>query len=222
MERHVLNPANVANWRRSLQLLAVVSLIGCGPDPAADNHAKAIAVLERAGEGAPFADASTAERAAIRHEPSGMVCVLPRDGPFDLAAFPATAANPGAYCSTVTGGVAAAVVAVRFVATNLDRAFAEALAESAGRASPQPWTGEPSDADKSSPEGLPHFRIARFEATIDGSPHYLRVAMSETRGWYLQQIVSAPLDRGEAAEAEAGTAWRGLLAEFAAQPPAAE
>jgi hypothetical protein len=208
-----------ASLRAATLLLALLSVASCGNGPAAENHAKARAVLEQAGEGAPFADASDGARAAIRHVPSSMVCVLPNEGPFDMAAFPPEAANQGAYCSTVIGAVATANVVVKFSApTNLDRAFAEALAESAARASPRAWPGEPSAADKSSPQGLPHFRIGRFEATIDGAPHYLRVAMSEAGGWYLQQIVTAPLAEAEAAEANAGLAWRVLLAEF--KPPA--
>jgi hypothetical protein len=148
-----------------------------------------------------------------------MLCVLPRDGAFDLEAFPASAANPGAHCSMVDDGVATSFVAVRFAdGTNLDGAFAESLAASAGQASPRAWAGEPSAADKSSPEGLPHFRIARFEVVIDGAPSFLRVAMSEARGWYLQQIVSAPLDRAEAAEAAAGETWRRELRAFVAGP----
>jgi hypothetical protein len=65
-----------------------------------------------------------------------------------------------------------------------------------------------------SPEGLPHFRIARFEAQIDGQPSYLRVAMSEARGWYLQQIVSGPLAQAAEVEARAGQDWRRLLRDF--------
>ena len=208
-----------ANVRSLLLLSAVASTLGaCGPDPGARNSAMALAVIERA-ESHLFVDASDETRAAIRHAPSGMVCVLPRDGAFDLEVFPETAGNPGAYCSTASDGVAATFVAVRFGAgTTLDRAFADALAASVGQASPQHWSGEPSVADKSSPDGLPHFRIARFEATVNEAPHYLRVAMSEANGWYLQQIVSAPLDKAGEAEAQAGEAWRAALREFI--PPA--
>lgn len=175
------------------------------------------AVLERAGDAELYADASDGARAAIRHVPSGMVCELPEDGAFDLEAFPESAANAGAYCSTAVDEVATMLVAVRFgESTTLDAAFAEALASSAAQASPRPWPGAPSDADRAPPQGLPHFRIARFEATIDGTPHYLRVAMSEAGGWYLQQIVSAPLERAEAVEAAAGVQWRALLRDFAA------
>mgnify|MGYP001321869325 CR=1 FL=1 len=179
----------------------------------------AMAVIARA-ESSLFVDASDDTRAAIRHAPSGMICVLPRDGAFDLEVFPETAENPGAFCSTASSGIATTFVAVRFGAgATLDSAFADALAASAGQASPRPWPGEPSAADKSSPEGLPHFRIARFEVTMDAAPHYLRVAMSEVNGWYLQQIVSAPLGQAGVAEAGAGDAWRAALGEFTPAPP---
>ncbi len=209
-----------ANPRGAFLLSVVAGALGaCGPDPGGRNSAIANAVIERA-ESTLFVDASDDTRAAIRHAPSGLVCVLPREGAFDLEVFPETAGNPGAYCATALNGVAATFVVVRFGPnTNLDGAFADALAASAGQASPRPWPGEPSAADKSSPDGLPHFRIARFEATINDAPHYLRVAMSEANGWYLQQIVSAPLDQAEAAEAQAGDAWRAALREFVAHPP---
>lgn len=218
---HALKHNKFLQWRRTLLILAIAGVAGaCGQQSRTENRAMAMAVLERAGGGGLFVDASNEARAAIRHVASGMVCVLPRDGAFNLEAFPASAANPGAYCSTASDGVAVTVVAVQFgAATTLDRAFAEALATSAGRASPRPWAGEPSAADKSSPDGLPYFRIARFEANVDGTPHYLRVAMSEARGWYLQQIVSAPLAQADAVEADAGVAWRGLLREFVAAGP---
>lgn len=208
---------------RAFGLVALtLAASACGANPLAEHRATAAAVLERAGGGDIFVDASTADFAAIRHAPSGMLCVLPSDGAFDLQAFPASAANPGASCSAANGGVATLFVAVRFEAvTSLDRAFAEALAATAGQASPIVWTGEPSAADTSSPEGLPHFRIARFEVAVDGAPGYLRVAMSEARGWYLQQIVSAPLERAEAAEAAAGEAWRQELRAFVEAPATA-
>ncbi len=215
MTRTLLHRAAAATLFLSLVFLAC-----CGAGPEAEkNRAKAQAVLQQAGEGSPFADASDAQRAAVKHIPSGLICVLPENGPFDMAAFPPEAPNQGAYCSTVIEGVATANVVVRFAApTNLDHAFSEALSQTAARAGAQPWPGEPSAADKSSPEGLPHFRIGRFEAAIDGSPHYLRVAMSEAGGWYLQQIVSAPLAQAEAVEAHAGIAWRAQLAEFEPEP----
>jgi hypothetical protein len=43
---------------------------------------------------------------------------------------------------------------------------------------------------------------------------YLRVAVSEARGWYVQQIVSAPLGQADIAEADAGLEWRQVLKDF--------
>lgn len=208
------------NFAAILAIAALGLLLSaCGQSALARNHTMAAAVLQRAGGGGIFADASDETRAAIRHAPSGMICELPSDGAFDMEAFPPSAANPGAYCSSVINGVATTLVAVHFDAgTTLDAAFSEALAASAGQAAPRSWPGEPSAADKAPPEGLPHFRIARFEAQIDGEARYLRVAMSEARGWYLQQIVSAPLAQAEAVEAQAGRDWRRLLPAFRDAP----
>ena len=198
--------------------LALVMLgTACAPSARAQNHAMAQAVLQKAGDGSLVVDASTDDVAAIRHIPSGMVCDLPADGAFDFESFPQDADNHGAYCAAASNGAAATMLAVRFsTPTTLDRAFADGLAASVGAAAPRPWSGQPSDADKASPEGLPHFRIARFEATVHDEPSYLRVSMAEVGGWYLQQIVSAPIAKAAAAEAEAGKSWRRAMREFAA------
>lgn len=202
---------------RAACLIAVSLALGsCGGDVRTQHATMARAVLERAGGDGVFADASNVERAAIRHVPSGMVCPLPSDGAFDLEAFPPSAANQGAYCSSASGGVATTFVAVHFGANvTLDQAFSEAVSTSVGSASPVAWEGQPSAADRASPEGMPHFRIARFQATIDGAPHYLRVSMTEADGWFLQQIVSAPLGEAVGAESAAGQAWRAAMGEFA-------
>lgn len=208
----------MSNLRPWVLVLALVAPGGCGPSPAlARNDATATQMLQRSGS-PDFENASTAERVALRHTPSGMVCVAPSEGAFDFGVFPASAVNPGAHCSVSADGVAVMLMAVRFSeGMTLDTAFQNAVNATAGRAGARQWPGEPSAADRSSPEGLPHFRIARFEATIDGRPHYLRIAMSEARGWYLQQIVSAPLDDADANEARAGEEWRAMLREFVAE-----
>jgi hypothetical protein len=102
----------------------------------------------------------------------------------------------------------------------LDLAFADALAATAGQASPRHWNGQGSALDSVPPAGAPHFRVARFEATIDGEPRYLRVAMSEARGWYLEQISSGPLSQANEIETRAGAEWRDLLTNFAHPPRA--
>ncbi len=197
-------------------ILAALSA-GCTPSARAKNQTLATAIIEKAGAASQFADASTDDFAAIRHIPSGMLCVLPADGAFDFESFPQQASNQGAYCSAASNATASTLMVIRFSEeTTLDRAFADGLAVSAGPASPRPWTGAPSAADKAPPEGLPHFRIARFEATIHGAPSYLRVSMGEAQGWYLQQIVSAPIDQAARVEAEAGESWRRALREFGA------
>lgn len=200
-------------------LILVLGISGCGKNSGVDYHAVAGAVLERVGGVGVFDDASTAQRAAIRHTPSGLVCPLPRDGAFDLEAFPADAKNPGAFCSHASNDVATTLVAVRFgPETNLDTAFSESVALSAGQQPAQAWSGAPSAADLASPEGLPHFRIARLQVSMAEEQRYLRVAVSEANGWYVQQIVSAPIGQAEKAEAEAGLEWRQLLRDFLDTP----
>lgn len=164
-----------------------------------------------------FVDASSVEYAAVRHTPSGMICVLPADGAFAFDVFPAAAMNAGAQCSGTEGEVVTAWVAVQFrEPTTLDAAFSSAIAELTGNLSTQAWPGSPSLADRSSPEGLPHYRIHRLEADMNGERRYLRVAMAEQDGWYVQQIVSAPLADAERAEARAGEAWRAGIRPFSA------
>lgn len=200
--------------RRWVFAAALFLVAGCEPSPIERHRAVVAQVLEQNGS-PDFEDASSDTKAAIRHAPSGLVCVLPRDGAFDFGVFPASAANAGAQCSNASGEVATAFIVVRYrEPTNLDAAFSQALTETAGRAEAQPWTGEASAADRASPEGLPHFRIARFVARLGDREHFLRVAMSEVDGWYLQQIVSAPLGEAEAVEARAGQEWRAALAAF--------
>ncbi len=169
--------------------------------------------------GAPdFVDASTIEYSAIRHTPSGMVCVLPDAGAFEFDVFPASAMNAGAQCSTTTEQSLAAWIAVRFrEPTTLDVVFASAVAQlnEGGGVAAQPWEGAPSEADRASPAGLPHYRIHRMRANVGGEERYLRLSMSERQGWYLQQIVSAPIGDAMAAEVQAGQSWRAVLREFA-------
>lgn len=164
-----------------------------------------------------FVDASTPERAAIQHTPSGMVCVLPGDGAVEFDTFPASAANAGAQCSSSEGEVVTAWVAVNFrQATNLDAAFSSAIAQLTTGLEARPWPGRPSEADRTSPEGLPHYRINRFTAELNGERRYMRLAMAEKDGWYLQQIVSAPAAAAGETEEEAGVIWREGLRAFAA------
>ncbi|MEQ1618947.1 MAG: hypothetical protein ABL883_11470 [Terricaulis sp.] len=167
-----------------------------------------------------FIDASTRDLAMVRHKPSGLECVAPVTGGFSLEVFPPTAAHPGVYCARSEGNVAISFVAVFYGPDiDIDSEFAQALAASVGQASPQPWTGEPSAADKASPEGLPHFRISRFQANVNDAPSYLRVAMAEAHGWFLQQVVSGPVADAERIEGDAGADWRRALAAFAKNVP---
>ncbi len=202
-------------FRTSTLLLAILATSACAPSPQSRNHAAAEAVL--AGGVPDFENASSAQRAAIRHAPSGLVCVLPSEGAFSFDVFPASAANPGAHCSNANEGVAASLVVTRFEdGATLDSAFQAGIMMLVGAEQPTRWPGSGSSADGASPEGLPHFRIVRLVVHTEGSDRYLRVAMSEAHGWYLQQIVAAPLDQADAAEAEAGAGWREALRAFAA------
>lgn len=171
-----------------------------------------------------FADASTAEYAAIRHTPSGMLCVLPASGAFEFDVFPASAINAGGQCSSTEGDVVTAMVAVSFrEPTTLDAAFSSAVGQLAGDLEARAWVGGASAADISSPDGLPHYRIHRLDGNFGGERRYLRVAMSEKDGWYLQQIVSAPIAAADSTEAAAGEAWRRVLRDFAqARQPLAD
>ena len=203
---------------RLILFALALSLSGCAKGELAANREMADAMLQR--RGAPdFANASTAEYAAIRHTPSGMICVLPADGAFEFDVFPSDSMNAGAQCSSTGGDVATGWVAVRFgQPTTLDAAFASSVAQFSQGLEVQPWEGQPSEADRASPDGLPHYRIHRLQATINGEERFLRMAIAEMDGWYLQQIVSGPLTSAVDAEATAGTAWRLSLREFAVAP----
>lgn len=199
---------------RSLLVTLIAFLAACQPDDLAEHRQATERILSE--RGAPdFADASTAEIAAIRHTPSGMLCTLPESGTFDFDVFPASVANAGAQCSVMQGEMASAWIAVNFRApTTLDAAFASAVGQLTNGLSAQPWRGRPSEADRASPEGLPHYRIHRVRGSFDGEERYLRLSMAEMDGWYLQQIVSAPLDEAVEAETLAGVAWRSGLRAF--------
>lgn len=204
-----------------LRLLVAIALLlsACAKSELAKHSEIAGRLIEQ--RGAPdFADASTHEYPAIRHVPSGMLCLLPAEGAFEFDVFPASALNAGAQCSTTSGDTLVAWVAVQFrEPTTLDIAFASAVAQlNEGDPNARAWEGEPSAADKSSPEGLPHYRIHRLRSNIGGEDRYLRLAMSERNGWYVQQLVSAPIADATATEEEAGQAWRTVLREFAASP----
>lgn len=202
-------------------------LSACAKTDRAKHSEVATAILQQRGT-PDFIDASTSDYAAIRHTPSGMLCVMPTDGAFEFDLFPAAATNAGAQCSSTEGELVTGWVAVHFQEpTSLDAAFASAVQQLTSSLSAQPWLGRPSAADLASPEGLPHFRIHRVRANFDGEERYLRVSMAEMDGWYLQQIVSSPFATASASEAAAGEAWRSALSAFAearreaGPPPAA-
>jgi hypothetical protein len=201
-----------------VRLLVVIALAlsACTKSDQTRHSEVATAILQQRGT-PDFEDASTAQYAAIRHTPSGMLCVVPTDGAFEFDLFPAAAANAGAQCSSTEGEVVTGWVAVHFrEPTSLDAAFASAVEQLTSSLSAQPWLGRPSAADLASPVGLPHFRIHRVRANFDGEERYLRVSMAEMDGWYLQQIVSSPYAAATASEAAAGEGWRAALRAFAA------
>lgn len=214
-------PACHSNERRGgavrvLFCVLALTLSSCAKSDLAKHSEVANRVLTERGT-PDFEDASTEAHAAVRHTPSGMICVLPADGAFTFDLFPASAVNAGAQCSSTEGEQMNAWVAVRFrEPTNLDAVVASAVAQLVDTGQAQPWEGRPSAADRSSPEGLPHFRISRFEIDLDGERRYLRLAVSEANGWYLQQIVSSPLAAAEETEAASGEEWRESLRAFVA------
>ena len=55
----------------------------------------------------------------------------------------------------------------------------------------------------------------RLQGSFQGNDAYMRVAMTEANGWYVQQIVLTPIGNGDAVEAAAGEEWRGVLASVA-------
>lgn len=203
---------------RVLLCALALSVSGCAKSDLDTNRGMAEAMLQQ--RGAPdFVNASTAEYAAIRHTPSGMLCVLPADGAFEFDVFPSDSMNAGAQCSSTGGEVASGWVAVRFAQpTTLDAAFSAGVAQLSQGLTTQLWEGQPSEADRASPEGLPHYRIHRLQADINGEQRFLRVSVAEMDGWYLQQVVSGPLASAEATEATAGTEWRRSLRAFATSP----
>ena len=211
-----------AGWRvKQIVLALLLALCGCAKSDI-DTHRDVTSRLI-AQRGAPdFVDASTAEYAAVQHAPSGMICVIPAEGVFEFDVFPATALNAGAQCSIAEGEIVEAWVAVHFsAATDLDTAFAQAVAQLTNGLEVQPWSGRPSEADRSSPQGLPHYRIARHEAGFGEEQRYLRLSMGEADGWYVQQIVSAPMSDAVETEARVGETWRRGLRAFAAARAAA-
>ncbi|ANP45707.1 hypothetical protein ATE48_07140 [Candidatus Viadribacter manganicus] len=146
-----------------------------------------------------------------------MVCVLPPNGAFAFDVFPANAQNAGAQCSSTQDGVAVGWVAVRFsTPTTLDAVFSASVAQLAAGLEPEAWPGQVSAADLQSPQGLVHYRIQRLQAPVGGEMQFLRVAVAERDGWYLQQIVSAPIASAQEAETAAGEIWRQGLARFSA------
>lgn len=189
-------------------------MAACDQGPKARNQAIAAEVLARSGV-PDFIDASTAERAAVRHTPSGLVCIMPIDGTFEMGVFPANATNAGAHCAIAQGQTASTLVAVRFSGrTNLDQVFNDAIASTVRSAEAPRWRGRASSADQSDPAGLPNHRVSRFEVTVNGVETYVRIAAGESRGWYLQQVVSAPIGDAEQAETRAGAEWRAALRAF--------
>jgi hypothetical protein len=211
----MINRQPLGSLRFLLAALLAAGACACANPKLDGNRSRAREVLQRVASNT-FEDASTADLALVRHKASGLECVVPSTGGFDLEVFPPTATHPGVYCARSEGDVAISFVIVFYGAgVDIDAEFAQALAASAGQASPQEWSGEPSAADKAPAEGLPHFRISRFQANVNGAPSFLRVAMAETRGWFLQQVVSGPIAEAERIETDAGTDWRRALAAFA-------
>jgi hypothetical protein len=198
----------------ALMAMAIVS--ACQPGTLTRHRGMADHMLNERGV-PDFENASTAEYAAIRHAPSGMLCVMPASGVFEYDVFPADSANAGAQCSLAQGEVVTGWVAVHFSQpTNLDAAFASGVAELTNGLDAQNWLGRPSEADRASPEGLPHYRIHRVRGNFNGEERYLRISMAEMDGWYLQQITSAPLADAPEVEELTGVAWRTALRAFAA------
>lgn len=202
---------------RVLLCALVLAVSACAKSGLERNSEVANRILTERGT-PDFADASTESYAAVRHVPSGMVCVLPADGAFTFDLFPASAMNAGAQCSSTEGETMTGWVAVNFrEPTNLDAVFASAITQLVSDPEAQAWSGQPSAADRSPPDGSPHFRINRFEIDLGGERRYLRVAMSEAGGWYLQQIVSAPIADAATVEAASGEGWQSALQTFGAQ-----
>ena len=200
----------------AISLASVFALPACAPGPLDKSRQITEKVIHDArGEGV-FIDASTPAGAAIRHTPSGMVCPLPADGAVNVEVFPSDADNPGAACSLSSGVAATTLLAVKFKeAPTLDAAFSDSLASNAKFDKPAQWSGAPSGADLEPATGLPHYRIVRLQGDIGGERTYFRLSMTEKGGWFVQQLVFAPLTNGDRAEAEAGREWRALLSEVA-------
>jgi hypothetical protein len=194
-----------------------ISLAACAPSPQQKNHDMTARIIQNAHAEHAFVDASTTELAAVRHTPSGMVCVLPARGAFNLEAFPQNAANEGGDCTISADSVATTLLAVRFATPpSLDDAFSDSVRSNASHLGGAiEWMGRQSATDALPPNGLPHFRIVRLQGDSEGQPTYLRIAMAEKGGWFVQQMVFAPLANANKAEAKAGEQWRAMISNLA-------
>jgi len=207
------------NSLRLFSVLACVSALALAAcDARATEHAFTARVLRDAHAEHEFTDVSTAAGPAIRHNESGMLCAMPAGGAVHVEVFPADASNPGAECTFAAGDVVTTLLAVRFrERPALDAAFAESVSANAQLEGASRWPGAASAPDRAPVQGSPHFRIMRLQGSFQGNMAYMRMAMAEANGWYVQQIVLTPLGNAEAIEAAAGAQWRELLVSMSSQ-----
>jgi len=191
-------------------LMGLLLLAAC--DPRAKQHAFTGRILHDAHAEQAFIDTSTDQNPAVTHRASGMICAMPGDGVVHVEVFPPEASNPGAECTFSTDNMVVTLIAVKFrEPTTLDAAFAESVHSNAQLDAPAEWRGKASDADAHPLPGSPHFRVLRLKGAFQGNDAYLRIAMTEANGWYVQQIVLTPIGNAETVEAQAGAKWSDLL-----------
>lgn len=192
-------------------LLSALLLAGC--DPRSKEREFTARILRDAHAEQAFTDASTETGPAIVHRESGMICAMPSNGVAHVEVFPADASNPGAECTFSTDNVVMTMIAVKFREhPTLDAAFQESVNANARLDGAAQWRGTSSDADRHPAPGSPHFRVIRMQGSFQNNDAYLRIAMTEANGWYVQQIVLTPSGNAETVETTAGAQWRDVLA----------
>ncbi|MFT3727202.1 MAG: hypothetical protein QM759_05200 [Terricaulis sp.] len=200
-----------ASIRRFFYVAAVLLMVAAC-DPRAKQHEFTARIIKDAHAEQTFADASTDQSPAILHRESGMLCEMPADGVVHVEVFPSDAANAGAECTYSTDNVVVTMIAVKFRdRPQLDAAFAESVSANARLDRAAQWRGHASDADAHPAAGSPHFRVLRLQGSFQSNDAFMRLAMAEANGWYVQQIVLTPSGNADTVEASAGAAWRDVL-----------
>jgi hypothetical protein len=168
------------------------------PTPEAIAEAKALLAAAQAED--LFTDASDGKVPGVRHKASGLVCTFePGDTKNEIRIYPGLPRGDDVSCSTDALEVHATIYATRYPRTfTEDQVFASSVADIRQAFSDvQPFSGKTVSA---SAKGLPPHRVERFEATLNGSRRFTRIAMATVGEWTIMQRVTAPIDRSMEAD----------------------